>query len=420
MKISPAARLRGELTLPGDKSISHRAVMFGALAEGTTAITGFLSGADCLSTIRCFRALGVSIEETPEQILVHGRGLNGLRAPCETLYTGNSGTTTRLLCGILAGRPFESVLDGDASIRRRPMKRVILPLAEMGAQILSEQGCAPLRIQGRKLHGIHYQLPVASAQLKSAILLAGLSAEGETSICEPAPSRDHTERMLRAFGADLTSAPGRASVRPSALHAVPVSVPGDISSAAFFLVAGLIVPNSEIVLKNVGINETRAGILTVLQAMGGDIRIENRRLAGDEPVADLVVRSSSLHGIEVSGRIIPALIDEIPAICVAALFAEGETVIRDAAELRVKETDRIAVVAEEFAKCGADLTPTEDGMVIRGGAPLHRARMDARTDHRIAMCEAVIGLVTGCEIKGAACADVSYPSFFEDLKTLTE
>ena len=338
--------LKGEITVPGDKSISHRAVMFGALAEGTTEVTNFLQGADCLSTISCFRRLGVDIENTPERILIHGKGLHGLTAPAETLDTGNSGTTTRLISGILSGQNFTSVLNGDASIQSRPMKRIMEPLTQMGADIVSlkNNGCAPLRICGSSLHGIHYSSPVASAQVKSCVLLAGLYADAPTSVTEPQLSRNHTELMLAGFGADVQSRGTTATIQPDPrLSAAKITVPGDISSAAYFIAAGLMIPGSEILVKNVGVNPTRDGILRVVRAMGGNITVLNEKISGGEPVADLLVKHSALHAVDISGDIIPTLIDELPVIAVAAAYAEGETVIRDAQELKVKESNRIAM-----------------------------------------------------------------------------
>lgn len=428
MDIQNTAHLRGEVTVPGDKSISHRSVMFGAIASGITEVTNFLQGADCLSTIDCFRKLGIEIENTPKKILVHGRGLHGLTAPASTLDVGNSGTTTRLISGILSGQPFCTTLSGDASLNSRPMKRIMDPLGQMGADITSVNGdnCAPLLISPGNLHGIHYASKVASAQVKSAILLAGLYADGETSVTEPTLSRNHTELMLSGFGADLTSTVAEdlkatASIRPcDQLYGQKIYVPGDISSAAYFIGAGLIVPDSEILIKNVGINPTRAGILKVCQDMGGDITFVNETHAGGEPTADLLVRTSSLHGTTVEGSIIPTLIDEIPMIAVLAAFAEGTTIIRDAAELKVKETDRIQTVTENLKAMGADITPTEDGMVIHGGSALHGATINSYLDHRIAMAFAIAGLACdgSTHILDSQCVDVSYPTFFDTLNSL--
>ena len=423
MLLPQAKKLNGELTIPGDKSISHRAVMFGSLAKGTTWVTHFSQGADCLSTISCFRKLGIEIENTPEESLIHGNGLHGLKAPSEVLDTGNSGTTTRLISGILAAQNFHVILTGDESICRRPMKRIITPLSMMGARITSQNGndCAPLSIEGTKLSGIHYDSPVASAQVKSSILLAGLYASSQTSVTEPFLSRNHTELMLSAFGADVRSDATTATIFPEPdLHAIDIHVPGDISSAAYFIAAGLLVPNSEILIKNVGINPTRDGILKVAMEMGGNITILNEHTDGGEKTADLLVKSSSLHGITIEGEIIPTLIDEIPVIAIMAAAAKGETIIKDAAELKVKESDRIAIVTENLLQMGADITPTDDGMILRGGKPLHGGNLKSYLDHRIAMSFAVASLIAEGEIymEDAECVNISYPTFYEDLRSL--
>lgn len=423
MIFQKAAKLKGEVTIPGDKSISHRAVMFGSLAEGTTEITNFLQGADCLSTIDCFRKMGIEIDNTHDRILIHGRGLRGLTAPSEILDVGNSGTTTRLISGILAAQPFTSTLTGDASIQKRPMRRIMEPLSMMGADITSVNGndCAPLRIAGAPLHGIHYHSKVASAQVKSAILLAGLYADGETKVTEPTVSRNHSEIMLNYFGASVRTEGTTAIIQPEpSLQGQKVNVPGDISSAAYFIAAGLIVPGSEILIRNVGINPTRDGILRVAQAMGGDITLLNENRDG-EPTADLLVRSSTLHGITIEGDIIPTLIDELPVINVMAACANGTTVIRDAAELKVKESDRIDVMVRYLSAMGCDITGTDDGMIINGGSPLHGATVDSHMDHRIAMSFAIASLVAEgeTEIKGSDIVTISYPNFYEDLRRLT-
>ena len=423
IRLEKAARLHGETTVPGDKSISHRAVMFGSLAEGTTEVTNFLQGADCLSTIDCFRRMGIEIENTPERILIHGRGLHGLSAPSSVLDAGNSGTTTRLLSGILAAQPFETTLTGDASIQKRPMRRIIEPLSMMGADITSINGndCAPLHIAGSALHGIRYHSKIASAQVKSAILLAGLYADGATSVTEPALSRNHTEIMLNRFGARVTSEGTTASVEPEpALYGQKIVVPGDISSAAFFIAAALIVPGAELLIRNVGINPTRDGILRVARDMGGDITCLNVSRDG-EPTADLLVRHSALHGVTIGGDIIPTLIDELPIINVMAACAEGTTVIRDAADLRAKESDRIGVMAQYLSAMGCDITPTQDGMIIAGGSPLHGAVIDPHMDHRIAMTFAIAALVADgtTEITDGGIVAVSYPNFYEELARLT-
>ena len=427
-KITRITGLKGTLTVPGDKSISHRAIMFGSLAEGTTTIHGFLKGADCLSTIDCFRKMGISIEEKEDTIYVHGKGLHGLHKPEETLDVGNSGTTTRLISGILAGQNFDTVLSGDASLNSRPMGRVMKPLSMMGADITSihDTGCAPLSIKGRSLNAIHYDSPVASAQVKSCVLLAGLYANGKTSVTEPALSRDHTERMLRSFGANIVSDKNTCTITPpETLHGQHIEVPGDISSAAFFIVAALITPNSEITINNVGINDTRAGILKVCQDMGADITLLNAREEGGEPVADLLVKTSSLRGTIVEGNIIPALIDELPVIALMACFAKGQTIIKDAHELHVKESDRIAIMTENLGAMGADIIDTDDGFIINSRSDntiptLHGASINCSMDHRIAMTFAVAGLNADGEtiITDSDCVDVSYPGFFTQLEQL--
>lgn len=422
MNMNQSSGLHGTITVPGDKSISHRAVMFGALANGVTHITGFLMGEDCLSTIDCFRRMGVPIEVGDKEVVVHGVGMRGLKQPSEPLYTGNSGTTTRLLCGILSGQPFDVTMSGDASIQKRPMGRVMTPLREMGAEIEGVNGnYCPLTIHpSTSLHGIEYTLPVASAQLKSAILLAGLYAKGETKVIEPAPSRDHTERMLRALGVSVKTDGNVITLTPPEdLAAKDVAVPADISSAAFFLVAGAILPNSEITIRNVGVNPTRTGILDVLRDMGADITVSN--YCDDiEPVCDLTVRSSKLHGTVIGGEVIPRLIDELPVLAVAAAFAEGETIIRDAQELKVKESNRIAAMVSELSKAGADVQETDDGMIIEGGKPLHGASFETYNDHRIAMSMAICAL--GCqgasEIRNPDVVAISYPDFFDTLSKL--
>lgn len=423
MEFTACKGLKGEITIPGDKSISHRAVMFGALSQGTTEVTNFLQGADCLSTIGCFRAMGIDIENTKERILIHGKGLHGLSKPTKELDTGNSGTTTRLISGILAGQNFPVTLNGDASIQKRPMKRIMEPLSMMGANIQSVKGndCAPLAISPARLHGIHYTSKVASAQVKSAILLAGLYADGETSVTEPVLSRNHSELMLDYFGATVKSEGTTATILPDPiLTGQKVLVPGDISSAAYFIAAALIVPNSELLIKNVGINPTRDGIIRVAKEMGGNIEFVNAVTDRGEPTADLLVRSSSLHGITVGGEIIPTLIDELPIIAIMAAFAEGTTIIKDAAELKVKESDRIAVMTENLLKMGCDITATDDGMIINGGNTLHGAEIESHLDHRIAMSFAIASLVA-CgitTIKGEECVNISYPTFYEDLNRL--
>ncbi len=430
MNFQKCGPLKGVIKVPGDKSISHRSVMLGALAQGTTEVTNFLQGADCLSTIRCFRQLGIEIENNPGSyhVMIRGKGLHGLSRPADILDVGNSGTTMRLISGILCGQSFESSLIGDESIKRRPMGRIMSPLSMMGADIksLKDNGCAPLAINattGSKhgLTGIHYNSPVASAQIKSCILLAGLYGEGETSVSEPSLSRNHTELMLSTFGATITSSGNTATVKPNPhLTGQKINVPGDISSAAYFIAAGLLIPNSEIVIKNVGINQTRDGILQVCKQMGADITMENIIDNGGEPVADLVVRSSELTATQVGGELIPTLIDELPMIAVLACFAKGQTVIKDAAELKVKESNRIDVMVDNLTRMGADITATSDGMIINGGRPLHGATIDSKSDHRIAMSFAIAAMLADGEtnILGAECVDISYPNFYSDLKSL--
>lgn len=423
MNIQRLYRLKGSLKVPGDKSISHRCVMLGSLARGTTTVTGFLQGADCLSSIACFRQMGITIENDRQTVKIHGKGLHGLSRPEGALDTGNSGTTTRLMSGILAAQPFDCVINGDASIQSRPMGRIITPLSMMGADIQSLKGnnCAPLAISGGALTGIAYPSPVASAQVKSAILLAGLYARGETSVTEPYVSRDHTERMLKACGADIRTDGTTVTIRPvPELYACDIQVPGDISSAAYFIAAGLIVPGSQIRLLNVGVNPTRDGILKVCRDMGADITLDNERTYGSEPAADIIVRSSRLHGATIGGSIIPTLIDELPVIAVLACFAEGTTVIKDAQELKVKESNRIDIMVENLKAMGADITATEDGMIIHGGRPLHGAAIATHRDHRVAMSFAVAGLASDgvTRLDHGGCVDISYPGFFEDLKKL--
>lgn len=423
MKFRRRTSLRGEITVPGDKSISHRSIMLGALADGITEVHNFLQGADCRSSISCFQKMGIPIENTGEIVRIQGKGLHGLQPPSETLDAGNSGTTTRLMSGILAAQDFTCTINGDASIQKRPMKRIITPLSLMGADIISLNGndCAPLRIQGAPLHGIHYTSPVASAQVKSAILLAGLYAEGETSVTEPYVSRNHTELMLEAFGASSRCEGTTVTVQPvTRLEAQQIIIPGDISSAAYFIAAGLITPNSCITIRNVGINPTRNGILEVCQAMGADITIEQTDVRTGEPSADITVRTSTLQGTTIEGALIPKLIDELPILAVLACFANGTTVIRDAQELKVKESNRIDVMVRYLSAMGADIEGTEDGMIIHGGRPLHGTIIDSSLDHRIAMSFAIAALNAegDTEITGAEVVTISYPEFYQDLARL--
>ncbi len=422
--------LKGSYSVPGDKSISHRAVMLGAIAEGTTHISGFLNGADCNSTIGCFRAMGVDIDyEGGTDVTVHGVGLHGLKAPASVLDCGNSGTTTRIMAGLLSGQPFASVLTGDPSIQKRPMKRIIEPLRLMGADIRSERdnGYAPLCISPEHLKGISYGSPVASAQVKSCLLMAAMYAEGATTVYEPVLSRNHTELMLQALGADIgygrDKETGRsyASLTPGhVLHACDIKVPGDISSAAYLMGAALTVPGSDILIRNVGVNPTRDGIIKVFKQMGGRIELLDTRVEAGEAVADIHVSGSDLTGCRISGDIIPTLIDELPLIAVVASSASGTTVIKDAAELKVKESDRIALVTKDLKAMGADITATDDGFIINASGepmPLHGAAIEDALDHRIAMSFAVAALTAdgATEIAHPECVSVSYPGFFEDL-----
>lgn len=423
MNIQHTSHLRGEVTVPGDKSISHRSVMFGSIAKGTTEIHNFLEGADCLSTISCFQKMGISITNKNGIVTVHGNGLHGLKAPDSILDCGNSGTTTRLISGILAPQNFQVTLTGDESIQKRPMRRIIEPLSMMGADITSVRGneCAPLSICGKPLHGIHYHSKVASAQVKSSILLAGLYADGETSVTEPKLSRNHTELMLQFFGADVKSTGTTATVLPAAeLYGNKIHVPGDISSAVYFVAAGLVIPNSEILIKNVGINPTRDGLIRVCRAMNADLTLLNENHDYSEPTADLLVRTSSLKGTVIEGDIIPTMIDELPTVALMACFAEGTTIIRDAAELKVKESNRIALMVQNLTAMGADVEETEDGMIIHGGKPLHGAVIDTKKDHRIAMTFAIAAMAADgvTTLQDAECVNISYPGFYHDLFSL--
>jgi 3-phosphoshikimate 1-carboxyvinyltransferase len=414
--------LRGTIEPPGDKSISHRAAILNAIAQGESVVENFQTGADCLATVRCLRALGIRIESPAPGILrVHGVGRSGLRESAAVLNAANSGTTLRLLAGLLAAQPFFSVLTGDASLRSRPMGRIVEPLRAMGARI---QGRAdgtrpPLAIEGGRLQGIRHRLPVASAQVKSALTLAGLYAEGETVLEEPAPSRDHTERMLRAMGAAIVAGEGSLRVSPLASELTPLSlrVPGDISAAAFWMVAAAAHPDAELRLTGVGVNPSRSGIIDALRAMGASITVEEERMWGCEPVADVVVHSSRLQGVVIEGPLIPRLIDEVPALAVAACLAEGETVVRDAGELRLKESDRIRTTASELRRLGARIEELPDGMVIHGVGALRGAACGSHGDHRLAMTLAVAGLLAAGEatVHGAEAVAVSYPGFWGDL-----
>jgi 3-phosphoshikimate 1-carboxyvinyltransferase len=409
--------------VPGDKSISHRAVLFNALGEGEARISNFSPGADCESTIGCLRSLGVEIERDVDCVRIKGVGLGGLREPTDVLDCGNSGTSMRLLSGVLAGSGVFAVLSGDGSLRRRPMARVVEPLRRAGAAIDGRDGgrLAPLVISPvTRLTGVEHRLNVASAQVKSALLLAGLFAHGETSVVEPAPTRDHTERLLKAMGADLRQNADTISLTPGrGLQCVDVQVPGDFSSAAFWLVLGVLHPAAEIRIRDVGLNPSRTGLLTILQRMGANVELENKRDVAGEPVADLVARSSQLHATRVGRDLVSLAIDEIPLVALLGLFADGETVVQDAAELRAKESDRLAVVAEGLSNLGADIESTDDGWRIRRSR-LETGRADSRGDHRMAMLFALAGaLGDGAEIAGADSVSISYPSFWADLHALS-
>ncbi|MDA8096218.1 MAG: 3-phosphoshikimate 1-carboxyvinyltransferase [Clostridia bacterium] len=423
LRITRTSGLVGTIEVPGDKSISHRAVMLGALANGRTRVTNFLRSADCLATAGCFRQLGVAVEDRGSEVIIEGKGLHGLNESLNILDAGNSGTTMRLMAGILAGQDFFSCLTGDASLRSRPMSRVTLPLTRMGATILgrAEGSLAPLAIRGGRLKSIEYRLPVASAQVKSAVLLAGLFADGPSKVWEPKPSRDHTERMLSYFGAGISRQDNQITVHPEPnLTARDVYVPGDISSAAFFIVGALITPESDLTIRNVGVNPTRTGILDVLTAMGACIEVSNAGTLNGEPTADLRVRSSRLDGTEIGGSVIPRLIDEVPVLAVAAAFAGGRTVIRDAAELKVKESDRLSTTAGELRRFGAAVTETPDGLIIEGGAALKGASCSSHGDHRIAMALAIVGLASPGEtvIRDAGAVSVSFPEFADVLNSV--
>jgi 3-phosphoshikimate 1-carboxyvinyltransferase len=417
--IEPARVLRGRIQVPGDKSISHRAAMLGAIAEGTTAISNFLWADDCRSTLACLRSLGVEIREQDGAAVVYGRG-PGLRPAADILDAGNSGTTVRLLSGILAGQPFATEITGDVSLRARPMERVAEPLRRMGAAVeTSPAGGLPLRVRGASLHGITYTLPVASAQVKSAVLLAGLYADGDTIVREPVATRDHTERMLASFGAQVTCRDGTVSVRRSALRAVPVTVPGDLSSAAFFLAAAAALPDSELTVTGVGINPTRTGVLDVLRAMGADVEVHQDDVWGGEPVGTVVLRGRGLRGTTISGALIPRVIDELPVLCVVATAATGVTEITDAAELRAKESDRIGAIAGALKALAGEVEERPDGLTVYGSR-LRGGRVAGRGDHRLAMAFAVAGLLAAgpVVIEEAEAIGVSFPGFFQTLDTL--
>lgn len=423
--IKPAKCLRGKITVPGDKSISHRSVMLGSIAKGTTHVYGFLTGADCLSTISCFKKLGIDIKVEGTDVTVNGKGLHGLTAPSETLDVGNSGTTLRLMSGLLSAQPFPCHITGDSSIQKRPMGRVADPIKLMGGKLISDAGgdklTAPLTVEGTRLNAIDYTLPVASAQVKSALILAGVYAEGETRITEPEATRDHTEIMLNYLGAKIKKDGNTIIVNPvEELTAKNIYVPGDISSAAYFIAAALICPNSEITIENVGVNPTRTGIIDAFLDMGADIKLTNERTVCGEKVADIVARTSSLHGAVIKGDIIPKLIDEIPVIAVVACFAEGDTIIANAQELKVKESNRIKTTAAEINRMGGSITETDDGMIIKGSTKLHGAICESYDDHRIAMSTAVAALVADgeTEIINAECSNISFPNFYDLFDSL--
>ena len=416
--IAPLSGCRASVSVQGDKSISHRAIIMGSLAKGTTRVKNMLEAGDTLNTVKIYRELGVKIEKKGKDYLIHGRGLFSLREPAKVLYAGNSGTSIRLNLGVLAAQNFTSVITGDAQIEKRPMRRVILPLSEMGAKFESNNGLAPVTVHGGALHGITYKMPMASAQVKSAILLAALHADSTTVIVEKQGSRDHTEKMLSYFGADIRIKNGRITVKPGTeLRGSRVFVPGDISSAAYFIVAGAMLKNSKITVKDIGINPTRTGLLTVLKKMGARIRITNLRKMNNEPVGDIVASTSGLSGTAVKGAIIPTLIDEIPVIAIAAAFAKGKTVIAGAGELRVKETDRIKTVVANLRRMGVRAEEQEDGMVIYGnaGRPFKYAAIDSFGDHRIAMAFSIAALSgeNGLLIKDIECVNTSFPDFFK-------
>lgn len=433
IKITKCNSIKGNIKVPGDKSISHRGVMFGAISDGITELDGFLNGADCRSTISCFREMGINIIQEDNHVIIHGRGLHGLHAPNNVLDVGNSGTTTRLISGILSGCNFTSELNGDESIQSRPMRRIMTPLEMMGADITSLRGndCAPLRIKGGNLHPIHYDSPVASAQVKSCVLLAGLYCDGETSVTEPVLSRNHTELMLQGFGANITSNGTTATItgHPQ-LIGQHIIVPGDISSAAYFIVAGLICENADIIIENVNTNPTRAGILKVCEQMGANIEYLNPRNVSGEEVCDIHVTSSDLTGTRIDGDLIPTLIDEIPVIAVMAAMAAGDTIIADAAELKVKESNRIDSVVSNLRAMGVCCEPTDDGMIIHGqqfvnadgteSYNMHGCTIETKSDHRIAMAFAIAGLVADGEtcFDDENCVAISYPTFFQTIQNI--
>lgn len=424
-KSQPARMIRGEISVPGDKSISHRSIMLGSIARGTTTVRGFLRGEDNIATLDAFRVMGIGIDDDGETLSIEGKGLYGLSEPTDVLDCGNSGTSMRLLTGLLAPQKFYSVLTGDRYLRKRPMKRVVEPLGRMGACIFGRDGGekAPLSIVGKDLKGIAYTSPVASAQVKSSLMLAGLYADGETRVVEPHLSRDHSERMFRYFGADIETGPAGVVVRGGReLEGREIIVPGDISSAAFFIVAALIVPDSELLIKGVGVNPTRTGLIDILLSMGASIELVDQREQSGEPVADILVRSSRLKGVAISGEVVTRAIDEFPVICVAAALAEGTTTVREARELRVKETDRIAAMATNLGKVGVKVVETDDGMEIEGVNSLMGGTVDSFGDHRIAMSMLVAGLAAtgGITVNDVECIATSFPNFIYLLEQVSQ
>jgi len=422
LSVHPGASLCGHGHVPGDKSISHRALILGSLAEGVNQIRGFLPSGDCLATASCLRNLGVAIEiDDTTSLTIHGQGLYGLKAPTAPLDCVRSGTTMRLLTGVLAGQSFKSTLTGDEQLLRRPMRRLVEPLGRMGAKIEDTDGHAPLIVTGRPLRGGVHELNVASAQVKSALLLAGLTADGPTTVCQPGPARDHTERMLAAMGADVQTLDLTVTLYPAPrLASLSLCIPGDISSAAFLLVAATLVSGSAVTLSRVGVNPTRTGLLSVLQAMGAEISIDNERIECGEPVGDLTVKASDLRGVTIEGDAVVRMIDEFPILAVAATQARGTTVVRDAKELRVKETDRIAAVVQELRRLGAQIEAHEDGFVVQGPTPLHSGVVDSHGDHRLAMALTVAGLVAGGEVvvQDVDCIEDSFPGFVEQMRAM--
>ncbi len=424
LTVQASGPLRGRVCVPGDKSISHRALLLGAIADGTGRVENFLPAADCLTTLRAVRALGIAVEQhSPTALTIHGRGMRGLQEPDDVLDCARSGTTMRLLTGLLAGQPFTSLLNGSDQLRRRPMGRIVEPLRRMGATVLGRNGGSqpPLALHGGNLWGIDYTLPVASAQVKSALLLAGLYADDPTVLREPGPARDHTERMLLAMGCEMQIANREMRIFPEErLQAIDVKVPGDFSSAAFLIVAATLVQGAEIAIEGVGVNPTRTGLLDVLRDMGADVTLQDERMVSGEPVADLTVRSAKLHGTQVSGDVVVRAIDEFPVLAVAATQAQGETVVRDAAELRVKETDRIATTVQELRRLGAEIDPRSDGFIVHGPTPLHGNTVRSHGDHRLAMALAVAGLIAEGEtcVQNTDCVADSFPGFETVLTSL--